>query len=213
MIIFVPAYDEATHANLSVALAVADNSLQLFFKEDALGARLKAHLKDSPAPLFVMSHGASEYFFDQNDEPAILLEEVHLLSNLPVFVFACYTANEFGKTAAQGNSIFWGYTGAIQSLDSQPAVSIHFQPIFKSILQSFSHLSLNSEIAIFLASLRDICEQANNKLDEIWESNPNLDLYAAYNCLSHLWGRLRVYHPDLSEPILHPDAPIGDLFE
>lgn len=212
MIVFVPAYDEATRANLSIAQAIVGHSPHLLLHEDALAERLKTTLQSKPAPLFAMSHGVEEHFFDQNDTPALSLKEVHLLSNLPVFVFACFTANAFGKAAARQNALYWGYTGRIQTPDPQPLVARHFQTVFKIITDGFPHLRSESDIASFLVSLQGTCEHANDQLDKLWDSDPNVDLLEAYHCLLHIWSRLRVHHPDLTEPMRHPEAPISDLF-
>ncbi len=212
MIVFVPAYDEATRANLSIAQAVVSHSSRLLFHEDALAERLKTTLRSKPAPLFAMTHGVEEHFFDQNDTPALSLKEAHFLSNLPVFVFACFTANEFGKAAARQHALYWGYTGRIQTPDPQPLVVRHFQAVFKTIADHFPHLRAESDIASFLGSLQDICEQANDQLDKLWDSDASVDLLEAYHCLLHIWSRLRVHHPDLAEPMRHPEAPISDLF-
>ncbi|MFN0033953.1 MAG: hypothetical protein ACKVUS_02730 [Saprospiraceae bacterium] len=210
MILFVPAYDSQTRGNLSIALAIADNSCQFFFQDDALGEKLKNRLRRSPAPLFVMSHGTANCFFEQNGKPALLPDEVHLLANLPVFVFACYTSNEFGKSAAQEKAIYWGYTGAIQSVDLSDTVSVLFRPIFKTILYNFPHHHEASAIQTFLLHLKSACDQVAEALDLLDELD---DPLGAYACGRDIWSKLRIHHPDLTDPIFHPESPLGDLFE
>jgi hypothetical protein len=212
MIVFIPAYDEATCANFALAQSLSDDSCHLLFREHALAENLKSALQNKLAPLFAMSHGAEEYFCDQNQCPALTPNEVHLLGGRQVFVFACYTANTLGKIAARKSTIYWGYTGAIQALDPHPLVANRFHQIFTAILENFPCLISASDIGSFLIMLKNLCEQVNHNLDDLCESNSDFDILEAFICSNHIWSRLRIHHPDLTEPISHPEAPTGYLF-
>jgi hypothetical protein len=213
MILFVPAYDPQTHGNLDMAKAIAPSSCRRFFQDEALGENLKTELRQNPAPLFVMSHGEAKCFFDQQGQPALLPEDAYLLYHLPTFVFACLTSNEFGKLAAQKNTVYLGYTGTIQSLDLPQKVSALFQPVFQNILDHFAHLADTFSIQTFLLNLKTSCDQVAAELDILQDAGELDHPMAAYACVRDLWNKLKVHHPHSSEPMTHPDAETGDLYD
>lgn len=214
MIVFVPAYDDSTRANLAIAQSIVDDDCLLLFQEKATANILQfvlRNLEDMAMPLFVMAHGTGDFFLDNDDLPALSLHQTHLLSGKSAYVFACFTANHFGKIVASENAIYWGYTGAIQSPDSQPETVVLFKTIFQFILQHFSTSKTLVEIQAIFQLLRNRCDEAKGVLFDLSEQNPDFDLLEASICINHIYERLRVRHPDFEQPLLPPGAPPGDL--
>jgi hypothetical protein len=212
MIFFIPAYDEATRANLSVITSIIpENSIQLL-DQRATRENLWQHLNNNDI-LFAMSHGNSDVIWDNNDEAALIPTDNINFVNKRAFVFACFTANELGQHLKSNQSIYWGYTGSIAAPSDQIELLPLFTPIFQQIITHFPNCKDILEINSLLNTLKTFCNNAENAIDILWETNDTLDVMSSYNCLNHIWNRLRVHHFEHETPIQHPHAEIGDLFE
>lgn len=137
MIIFCPAYDLSTRANLTIAQLIATStSLDLFGDRAKRDALIEA-LSKTDRPLLALSHGTSEILYAQNGEIGLSTDRIHLLARRSVYAFACHTANRLGKSAADGGSIWWGYAGWISNEIDSPDVYLIFCKIFVFIRDNF----------------------------------------------------------------------------
>jgi hypothetical protein len=213
MIIFIPAYDDATKANLDVVQSIIPTTAVALLEKEATRIHLWHHLKQENN-LFAMSHGNSDVLWDNNDEKALRMDDSDAFANKKAFVCACFTANSLGMALKKQNSIYWGYTGRIAAPSSQPIVKDLFSNIFEYILNHFNQCVENYEIDSMLEKIKQLCDEAAYQLDEIIESGAFVeDDLECYTCLQHLWSRLRVHHFDSNQPLKHIGAIDGDLYE
>ena len=111
MILFVPAYDDATSANLSVASRLEHARIQRrLFREDATRQALVEALAetmhpDGPAPpLFAMSHGRLDELLAQGGEAAVGLPDWLWLPTTPTRIPSRPTSADahLGQAARMG---------------------------------------------------------------------------------------------------------------
>jgi hypothetical protein len=213
MIIFIPAYDDATKSNLEVVQSILPETAILLLEQEATRLHLWHHLYQENV-LFAMSHGNSDALWDNQDEKALKMEDSEAFVDKKAFVCACFTANSLGFALKKQNSIYWGYTGRIAAPSSQPIVKSIFSNIFEYILTHFNHCVNDSEIDKMVENIKQLCDEAAYQLDEIIESGTFVeDDLECYNCLQHLWSRLRVHHFSSNQPLKHIGAVDGDLYE
>lgn len=209
MIVFVPAYDISTQANLTLAqqLSIPSKSINLLGKNATRDALLKA-LEDGERVVFAMSHGESNTLFAQNGQIALSTDNAHLLGGGIVYAFACHTAAQLGKSAAETGSIWWGYAGWISCAIDSPSVQSIFIEIFSFIRDNFPLATSTEARQIFLDRLKQECEKATDKIIEIHEktANPDFELFQVMSTLHHLWDRLRIWVPDAANSERHEDA-------
>ena len=213
MIFFIPAYDDATRANLSVVTPIIpQNSVQLL-EQNATHANLWQHLSNDSL-LFAMAHGDSDAIWDNNEvKRALALEDnIHFIGK-KAFIFACFTANELGYSLKANNSIYWGYTGSIAAPTHAELLTPIFTSIFQHIITFFPNCDDIQTISSSMHILKLLCNNAENEIDMLWEVNDEMDVMSSYNCLNHIWNRLRVHHFNHKQVIQHPESQIGDLFE
>lgn len=213
MIFFIPAYDDATRANLGVIEPIIpQNSVQLL-EQNATRANLWQHLSTNNL-LFAMAHGDSDAIWDNNeDKRALVLEDNSHFTGKKAFIFACFTANELGQYLKMNNSIYWGYTGSIAAPTHTELLTPIFTSIFQHIITFFPDCDDIQAIHGSIETLKLLCSNAENEIDMLWEMNDEIDVMSSYNCLNHIWNRLRVHHFDHPQVIQHPESQIGDLFE
>ena len=213
MIFFVPGYDAQTHANLTIARGLVHSVLMddwrcmPLLKNEATRQALFAALDRTGWPLFAMSHGSSDQLFAQDWDIALAEGDVAVLGCRPVYAFACYTANRLGQEAAQLGTTWWGYTGSIQSPVAEAPFLALFIEIFGYLQAAFAPAQTTEERLAVLEKLAQMCLAAQNKVDSMVGSLPDLDVQEAFLCLMHLWERLRVWTPGAQQPEKHPAAP------
>jgi hypothetical protein len=209
MIYFITDHDAATSANhLIFKNLLKENGLQLLVGQ-ATRDRLVAGLNDHPEfPLWVMGHGKSSHFLDQNDAIAIGMDDQVFFGQRSSFVYACHTANELGLVLGR-EGIYWGYTGAIQAPDTrnQNSVTI-FAQLFDLIIAQFPKATTEQSIQNLLAQIKSSSEEAEYKFDELFALGD--DVLEAQFCLLHLWSRLRVWRGQ--NLLVHPDAEQSPIF-
>ena len=206
MIVFIPAHDAQTTDNLAVVSSILPENAVLLVAQQATRQQLLTHF-ESHNTLFAMSHGTSEAIWENDDTPAFNLSDITRFSDSKrVYVFACFTANELGEAFKNQGSVYWGYTGRVQSPNSEQ-VKVHiFQRIFTHILTYFPLCTTIESIKLSLVAIKNLCDRADAELDEI---DPT-DLESRRAILD-IWNRLRIKHFELAESILHPEAQVGDL--
>lgn len=210
---FLTNYDESTSANFNIVKNALPSHSYNLLSINATRAKLLKLLTDYPEyDVFVFTHGNSDKFYGNDDLVAYSIQD-NLLINRKVFIYACYTSNILGKKTASLNSIYWGYTGALAALEDNNLSKHIFVDIIADILRNFSTKNNEDEILEYLENLQQMCEEGAEKLDDIYEKNPNFDSMAGYKALNHIWSRLRVYFKSEHIVLRHPNAEIGDIFE
>lgn len=215
VITFVPAYDLATSSNMAIAKELNTIPSLTLFEKKATSQNLKELLKKhKDLPIFVMSHGEKDYFYDNNEDVALDSKSekiLQLLKNRSIYVFACHTAANLALKISQKGTIYWGYNFQITAPDEQSEIKQLFVNLFSFI---YNHFHTNTEITKvenFLVDLEQKCEETNYLLDQIYEQYPAIFSSETYRCLLHIWSRLRVFTPN-GEVLKHPNAPEDLLF-
>jgi hypothetical protein len=127
-------------------------------------------------------------------------------------VFACHTAADLGRAAARAGATWWGYTGAITSPDASEELSPLLAEIFVYLFGVFAGAASTEARQAVLIQLRERCHAAEIRIDDLLETDPNLDAGTAYLCLLHLWDRLRIWEERAESPLQHPEAKPPLLF-
>lgn len=203
MIVFVPAYDEQTKANLQIAEEFQLESGIALLGEEANRKELLENIKQNDN-IFIMSHGAQEAVYCDKDMKALSSEDAKVLNNKKFFVFACHTATNLGKIMIENGNEWWGYTGQISAPDTDAEVKEIIVPIFQFILENYyttNDLGASTFNDI-LKRIKELCDDAALQLDKL----DDFGYMDTRLCIEHLWNRLRIWsNPE--EPLKHPDAP------
>lgn len=209
MIIFVPAYDQATHTNLAMINALATDNKEMLLGNEATRENLLSKIIDKEN-LFIMSHGSKEAIYYGVNDKAIHICDKENITNKKIFAFACHTAALVGKEIASNNNVWWGYTGAISASDSEEEAIKVIAPIFEYIINNFYSVMNNIEVNSFLSQVKELCEKAEEEFD-VLEKNTNKIYFNSRLSLNHIWSRLRVWldgsiykHLEAPEPSLFP---------
>ncbi|HYU33696.1 MAG TPA: hypothetical protein VEW48_16205 [Thermoanaerobaculia bacterium] len=207
MIFFVPRYDAATEANFSVALSLLSEGAHALLVEAATRAQLIAALTAWEEPLFAMTHGRQDRLLAQDGEYGLGRDDHALLKGREVFAYACHSAGELGQVVSSIGGVWWGYTGSIAAPEATPSCLPLFAAIFSYIRDAFPAACLSRERMDVIGRIADLCHEAELRVDQLGEADPDLDIGSALFSLLHLWQRLRVWEPGASTPLKHPAAP------
>lgn len=207
MIFFVPRYDAATEANLSVAQTLLPEGAHALLAEVATRAQLMAALTAWEEPLFAMTHGRQDRLLAQDGEQALGRDDHALLKGRAVFAYACHSAGELGQVVSSVDGVWWGYTGSIAAPEATPSCRPLFAAIFSYIRDAFPAACSPRERMEVVVRIADLCHEAEFRVDQLGEADPELDVGSALFSLLHLWQRLRVWGPGAAAPLKHPAAP------
>lgn len=215
MIFFITAYDEATKGNYALMLPLLPQNQYTWVGEKATYQNLKDSLENQPQmPLWAMTHGNSDCFYDQEDKPTFNLDNVHLLATRKSFVYACYTANELGRQVAKQGGFYGGYTGQLHLPNEiTKTVANIFRPIFQFIKINFFSIEHTEQATHFLEELKDMCDNVLYDIDEIAENEPNTDVLSLYQSAGDFWGRLWIWLPFKENAVMHHEGTQSPLFE
>jgi len=211
MILFVPAYDGATHSNLTIAKMIRLPNMITLLAQEATPEKFVSALQEQPDwPVFAMSHGTPDSLKAQQGQPALSTKRVELLGQRVCYVFACHTATQLGQQVAKIGSSWWGYVGKVSCAIDSPLVLSLFVEIFIFLRDRF-HLEMTVlERQQVLEELKQRCEQVAHILDKQYLALPQQSSLEEYVTLAHLWERLRIWvsgnelaekHPSASEPV------------
>lgn len=213
MIVFVPGYDRATNANLSVARDVVARADMALLADDATRDKLVDALSGrAHEALFSMSHGRPDHLCAQNGEAALTADDAPITCGRAVYAFACHTASLLGERMCQGGTTWWGYTGAIQCPEDTAPFRSLFVELFAYIRGAFHAASTREDRSRVLDEIARRCETAQSVVDEHVLRGTDGEVWAAYHCLLHIWDRLRVWPADAAEPEAHRNARPPSLF-
>lgn len=202
MILFAPAYDAATSANAAVLRQLARDGDTVLLDDEATRSHLHHALRSGDAPLFAMSHGRPSVVRAQGGGPALETGDAGTFAARSIYVFACHTAAEIGAEFAQAKSVWWGYTGAITAPPDSAGTRPHIVALFDLIRSRFPVARTCSERQSFLLELKEHCD----RIQEILDHDPPVDVMDSFLFLLHLWSRLRIWAGD-GTPEAHPEAP------
>lgn len=214
MIVFVPAYDPQTRANLHIARRLvpgsghADAPITLF-EHAADRVALASLLVINAGPLFAMSHGRQDQLLGNGGQPAISEDDEAVLTLLgarAVFAYACHTATRLGRLAAEHGATWWGYTGKLQCPVDQAPFDQLFIGIFQLIADRFWAATSHASRSVLLDELKTLCELAAREIDEVGDAHPDADTFSAQLCALHVWDRLRIWSTGEEGPEHHPEA-------
>jgi hypothetical protein len=87
-----------------------------------------------------------------------------------------------------------------------------FVELFGFIREAFVAASTIVERRAAIEEIARRCEEAQGVIDAHALRDPDLDVWAAYHCLLHVWDRLRVWLPGATIPEAHMRARPPSLF-
>ncbi|MEK8019242.1 MAG: hypothetical protein VSS75_020415 [Candidatus Parabeggiatoa sp.] len=213
MIFFVPAYDECTHANLTLAQFITTHGCIKLFDVNATEEALIQELTQTTLPLFAMSHGDIDKLKAQNGQIALSDKNSHCLGKRSIYAYACNTSIKLGQSAAKIGSTWWGYSCPISCVPNSPSVQSLFANIFTFIRDHFHQAVTSQQRQAVLDELKKKCEHAKEQLIEHYVNSSELKT-EEFLTLLQIWDRLRIWAPGLQEPEKHPTAsePAPDWF-
>lgn len=209
MILFAPAYDESTRATHQMAARFGEMASVELLGEDATRRNLVAALQ-SPAALVAFTHGTRGALRGQHSEEALSAPDAGMVGPRRVLAYACHTGSELGRVMAEQGATWWGYTGAIAAPPDDPAhaglVAFPFEYLVEESLDEHDASLLPG----VLDRLRGVCREAEEALDRLMETGEVVEMQS-YQCLFHLWDRLRIWLPGSSVPVHHSQSSPPDL--
>jgi hypothetical protein len=210
---FVPGYDPATNANLAVAGELISMQDHALLAGHATRENLVAALRSmATEALFSMSHGRPHYLRGQGGDAALTAQDAAEVGRRSVYAFACHTASGLGSAMSRSGVTWWGYTGKIQCPEDAEVFRPLFVDLFRFIRDVFASASTAGDRRAALEEIARRCEEAQGIVDDRAAHDPDLNVWAAYLCLLHVWDRLRVWPPGANHPEAHMRAQPPSLF-
>jgi len=204
MILFAPAYDDATRATHHIALRYRARARAALLAEEATRERLIGAVRAAGpgAAVVAFSHGTADVLRAQHSRVALDADDVEEIPRGRVLAYACHTAAGLGGEMAAGGVGWWGYAGAVVAPPLDRKLDHVFGPVFDRLVSVFVN-GPAEQVDEWLRPFRDACDQAAESLDELGDFESPLE---AYTCLHHLWDRLPVWLPLRGEPVHHPES-------
>src|SRR4051812_27404298 len=134
MLLFVPGYDDATNANLSVGKHLARVATMSLLEADATQTRLMDALAQTDKqglPMFAMSHGRKNCLLGQNNTIALGIGEISMFRGRIGFAWACHTGTELGLAVSNEGGTWWGYTDWV----SAPSELEPYHTVIRDVFQ------------------------------------------------------------------------------
>lgn len=213
MIVFVPAYDEATQSNFNLAQTFKfPSNFIILLEKQATRDNLLDFLKETDSPLFAMSHGDTNILRAQDSQIALSIDDAFILEKRSAYIFACHTAVELGESVAKQGGIWWGYSDAINCYVDEPFSLQLFADTFLLIYENFPQAQTQAEVQDLLEKIRQQCEEIQDQLnyqfyDNLAEDISISQMFGVITTFIHIWQRLRVWLPGLNQPEKHSHAP------
>lgn len=205
MIVFITAHDEPTNDNLLVAGHLGAHAIIGLLGPDAIRANVLDALQAHPySPFMAFSHGQPESIRGNDDQPALMIADTHLLGNRESFAFACHTAHVLGPNVSAQGGTWFGYTGPVNCLPADPDGIHHFSDIADFVAQRFPGCNSANDARAFVKDISDLTEQ---KHDAIVASGTYT--FEMLHALRDISRRLRIWLPGAAGPIRHPEG-FGD---
>jgi hypothetical protein len=206
MILFAPAYDEATEASCRLAERFAGEASVAFFRTSATRLNLldAVSAREGDDGVIAFSHGTEDTLVAQGSVVALNAHDAALLEGRRVLAYACHTSTGLGGAMAGGGVVWWGYTGTILAPPLGSGREEIFGPLFDYLVSTFLSGVGSSGLREVFTRLRALCRQAEKTLDVLFEAG--VARLEDYGCLLHIWNRLRVWLPGSHAPEHHSDS-------
>jgi hypothetical protein len=211
MIVFAPEYDDQTRACAVVAQHVAGHTKgHLLHGDNARRGPLLAALQNGGSgSCMLFAHGDHAGIYGLENERALATTDLAHLPKLPLFAYACHSA-DFFQAAADRERISWGYDKAMVPPPYFAVRRTDVESVFRSIAHQFAKCTSLDDVHQVIEDIRDVC---NRCLDRYIRNGTTS--VAAMVFFSQIWSRLRVWTPWANQPIKHPDSwksDVDDLF-
>lgn len=207
MIVFAPEYDDQTRACAKVAQHVAGHTRShLLHGDDARRGPLLAALgNEELASCMFFAHGDRAGIYGAADQRALATTDLAHLPKLPMFAYACHSADFFQEAADRGR-ISWGYD---KTMVPPPYFAVNradVESVFRFIAHQFATCASLTDVHRVIGDIRDVCERY---LDRYIKNGTST--VAAMVFFSQIWTRLRVWTPWENQPIKHAASWKSDV--
>lgn len=211
MIVFAPDYDDQTRACAVVAIHIAKHTnSHLLHGDDARRGQLLDTLKNTAlASCMFFAHGDHEGIYGTGDVRALTKSDLAHLPKLPMFAYACHSANFFQEAADRGR-ISWGYDKAMVPPPYFAVRRDDVESVFRLIAHHFDKCVSTTDIHRVIEEIQQACDKSLNRYIKNGTST-----VAGMVFFSQLWTRLRVWTPWESQPVKHAaswNSDLDDLF-
>lgn len=206
MILFAPAYDDATDSTCRFAERFVDEASVVLLRDAATRSNLLDAVSagEGDDGVLAFSHGTEATLAAQDSAVALDAHDAAFLQGRRVLAYACHTSTSLGGAMAQGDVVWWGYTGTILAPPGGSGREEVFGPVFDYLVGAFLSGVGRSGLQEVFTSLRALCVQAATALDVLFDAG--VAGLEDYGCLLHIWNRLRVWLPGSDTPEHHPEA-------
>jgi hypothetical protein len=207
VIAFVPAYDEATHANLNcIRDRLPPSALT---GPDATRVALHAAMAREPTSSVVFwSHGDHFGPKDQSGSTALGSSELDADRPRQVFAYACHTGTDFGRLASGRGWTWWGYTGPVTA-PSDVAEECRILAVAMWDVVAVFEAAGDTPTTPDLDRVEAIGRDCFDAIDDAIGDDA---LYESLCCAKNLWDRLRVWIPGREEPLSSTGSCPGMLY-
>ncbi|HEX8208586.1 MAG TPA: hypothetical protein VF584_00270 [Longimicrobium sp.] len=206
MILFAPAYDDATDATCRLAERFADEATVVLLRHNATRTNLLDAVSagEGDDGVLAFSHGTEGTLAAQDSAVALDAHDASLLEGRRVLAYACHTSTGLGEVMARGGVVWWGYTGTILAPPEGSGREQIFGPVFDYLVGSFLSGVDRSGLREVFTKLRALCHHAEKALYVLFDSG--VAGLEDFGCLLHIWNRLRVWLPGSDAPEHHPES-------
>jgi hypothetical protein len=206
MILFAPAYDDATDATCRLAARFADKASVVLLRHNATRTNLLDAVSagEGDNGLLAFSHGTEDTLAAQDSAVALNAHDAALLDGRKVLAYACHTSTGLGGAMARGGVVWWGYTGTILAPPAGSGREQIFGPVFDHLVGAF--LSGVDQLGLreVFTQLRALCRHAEKALFGLFDAG--VAGLEDFGCLLHIWNRLRIWLPGSDAPVHHPES-------
>ena len=202
MILFVPAYDDATKSNLRVAARLNSGDCCCLTEEHASRTLMWLVLGAYPKwDLFAMSHGERRALKAQGGSipHAIEPDDAKALRERKVFSWACYTSAELGPAAARAGVVWLGFPVKIAAPPEDPQLQELLAGVLQHVVDRLPSVRCRSSCKTLLD---DLVAAASAVLE-----TANIVDSQSQQCFEQFQLRLEAWWPGDSEPIRPSTAP------
>lgn len=212
MILFVPAYDEATRPNLAVAKLLT-GSMHQVFEANATRAALWQILDYSQnMPLIAMSHGQRRFLRAQHGVAphAIAAGDEFVLGTRHVFAWACLTSADLGIAAAKQGTTWFGFPVRIAAPPEHPRLQMMLARVLQIAVCGIGSVHDELTCRALLDQLVEYADAALMEIEVLRESKVLQDSdfdSVVQQCFEQFQLRLEAWLPGSNSPIRPTLAP------
>jgi hypothetical protein len=155
------------------------------------------------------AHGDHAGIYGAADERALATTDLAHLPKLPMFAYACHSANFF-QEASDRERISWGYDKTMVPPPYFAVRRADVESVFRFIAHQFATCTSLADVHRIIDEIRNVCERC---LDRYTKNG--ISTVAAMVFFSQIWTRLRVWTPWEDLPVRHAASwrsDIDDLF-